>query len=304
MVKKKTYKGQWSSDRAEAKYRAKEAVVWERARSRPEAIDVATRFGSTRAYRWEGSGTPVVFIHGMTDVSVRWIRYAEALEGHDVYAIDIMGDVGQSKPDIGFTRADDYEIWLGETLDALGITTPHLVGASLGGFIVLSYATRPESVASAIGFEPVGVVDFKLFKLMRWSVSCAMAAHAPESVRRRLAHRLRQPLLADKAAMDLLLQAQRGHPIKVPPVPIFSDEQLQSITAPVRVLAGADSKAFDAEGLVARIKKLVPQGEGRVLPDAGHGLTDSHFDDCLAAIRTSIAATTEHGHRQTASDNR
>ncbi len=297
MAKQKTYRGQWSSDRAEAKYRSKEAVVWERAERRPEAIDVATRFGSTRAYRWAGSGTPVVFLHGMTDTSVRWIRYAEALEGHDVYAIDIMGDVGHSKPDIGFTSADDYAIWLGETLSALGVTKPHIVGASLGGYIGFSYAMASGGVASLIGFEPVGVVELKLLKLMGWSVRCGLAAFAPESVRRRLADRLRQPLLADKPAMALLLQAQRGHPIKIPPCPVFTDEQLLSITAPTRVLAGADSKAFDVERLVARIDEIMPLGDARLLPEAGHGLSDSHFDECVALIREAIAEPAERSQR-------
>ncbi|MGH1490533.1 MAG: alpha/beta fold hydrolase [Acidimicrobiales bacterium] len=290
MAKEKTYKGQWSSDRAETKYRAKEAAVWKRAKRPPEAIDVATHFGSTRAYRWPGSGTPIVFLHGMTDNSVRWIRYAEALDGHDVYAIDIMGDVGHSKPDIGYSSADDYAVWLAEALAALGITRPHVVGASLGGYIALSYAMKPERVASVIGLDPVGVADLKLFRLMRWSVRCAMASFAPEPIRRRLADRLRMPLLNDKAERELMLQAQRGHPIKLPLASTFSDEQLQSITAPVYVLAGAKSKAFDAEQLVARTNNIIPQGEARLLPEAGHALTESHFDECLAMIRQAIAA--------------
>jgi pimeloyl-ACP methyl ester carboxylesterase len=290
MAKQRTYKGQWSSNRAEAKFRAKEAVLWQRARRQPEAIDVATQFGSTRAYRWAGAGTPVVFLHGMTDTSVRWIPYADALDSHGVYAIDIMGDVGHSKPDIGFSTADDYTTWLGETLDALGIAKPHIVGASLGGYIALSYAMRPEGVTSLVGFEPVGVVDLKLLTLMSWSVRCGIAAYAPDPVRRRLARRLRQPLLADKEAMALLLQAQRGHPIKIPPCPVFTDEQLQSITSPVHVLAGADSRAFDAAQLVDRINETTPMGTARLLPEAGHGLTDGHFDDCVAVIRQAIAS--------------
>lgn len=297
MVKQKTYKGQWSSDRAEAKFRAKEAVLWERAKRQPEAIDVATHFGSTRAYRWSGAGTPVVFLHGMTDTSVRWIPYAEALDGHDVYAIDIMGDVGHSKPDIGFTSADEYATWLGETLDALSLTQPHLVGHSLGGYIAFSYAMTPESVASLIGFDPVGVVDLKLLKLMSWSVRCGIAAFAPEPVRRRLARRLRHPLLTDKAATALVLQAQRGHPIKVPPCPVFTDEQLQSITAPVHVLAGADFKAFDVERLIDRINESTQRGEARLLPEAGHVFPVSHFDDCVAAIRQTIATPVERGQQ-------
>ena len=303
MAKQKTYLGQWKSDRAEARFRAKEAVLWQRAERRPEAVDVATRFGSTRAYRWPGSGAPVVFLHGMTDTSVRWIPYAEALDGHDVYAIDIMGDVGQSTAEVGFSSAEDYATWLGETLDALDIVRPHIVGASLGGYIAFSYAIAtksgtPESgtagnVASLIGFEPVGIVDLKLVGLIGWSVRCAMASFAPASLRKRLARRLRQPLLADDAAMAVVLQAQRGHPIKVPPCPVFTDEQLRSITAPVHVLAGADSKAFVSEQLVDRINNILPRGEARLLPEAGHALTEGQFDDCVEAIRETITAVAE-----------
>lgn len=290
MVKTKTYKGQWTSDKAEAKYRAKEAAVWERANPQPEAIDVETAFGSTRAYRWSGAGPPIVFLHGMTDVSVRWIPFAEALDGHDVYAIDIMGDVGQSKPDIGFSSADDYAVWLGETLEALGLTRPHLAGESLGGFIALSYAMKPDSVRSVVGFEPAGVADLKLMRLIRWSMKVGLASFAPEGIKRRLARRLRQPILNDKAAMALVLQAQRGHPIKLPPAPVLTDDQLRSITVPVRVLGGAESKAFDSQRLVDRINELIPRGQARLLPDAGHAVTISHFEDCLEAVRDALAA--------------
>ncbi len=262
--------------------------MWARAEPQPEAIDVATRFGSTRAYRWAGTGTPIVFLHGMTDTSVRWIRYAAALVDRDVYAIDIMGEVGRSEPDIGFTSADDYATWLGDTLDGLGLARPHLVGASLGGYIAFSYAMTTDAVASLIAFEPVGIVDLKLFRLMRWSVRCGLAAFAPKAMRRRSAIRLRQPLLGDKPAMAVLLQAQRGHPVKIPPLPVFTDVQLQSITAPTRVLAGADSVAFDVDALVERISAQVPNGAGRILPEAGHGISDSHIDDCIALIRETI----------------
>lgn len=289
--KQKTYRGRWSSDRAEAKFRSKEDVVWARANPRPEEIDVTSQFGSTRVYRWPGEGTPIVFLHGMTDTSVRWIPYGEALAGHDVYAIDIMGDVGRSVHEVGFTGADDYASWLGETFDALGIDKPHLVGASLGGYLAFAYAMVPGRVSSLIGLDPVGVADLKLFRLMRWSFRCALAAFMPQATRGKLARKLRQPLLADKPAMDLLLQAQRGHPVKVPPLPVFTDEQLGSIQAPVHVLAAADSAAFNTDELVERINATVPRGSAHLLPDAGHGFSDSHFNDCLTLIRRAISVT-------------
>lgn len=287
MAKERTYKGKWTSDRAEAKFRDKEAVLWQRAKSPPDAIDVATRYGSTRAYRWPGAGAPVVLLHGMTDTSVRWIRFAEALEGHDVYAIDVMGELGHSSPDVGFGSADEYATWLDETLDALGLDRPHVVGYSLGGYIAFSYAMAPDRVRTLTAFDPVGVVELKLMRLISWSIRATLASFAPESIRRRLAEPLRQPLLTDKAEIEML-RASRGHPIKTPPCPEFTEAQLQSITAPVRVLVGADSQMFDVERMVERINTLLPDGEARLLRGAGHGLAMSHFDDCLELVRNVL----------------
>ena len=126
---------------------------------------------------------------------------------------------------------------------------------------------------------------------MGWSIRCALASFTPGPVRQRLAERLRQPLIVDKQETALLLQAQRGHPVKVPPIPVLTDEQLRSITVPVRVLAGADSKAFDPVQLVDRINGIGPLASARLLPDAGHALTDGHLDHCLAAIRQAAEAS-------------
>lgn len=291
MAKMRTYKGEWKSDQAEAKFRAKEAVLWSRAKRSYDAIDVSGSFGKTRAYRWAGTGTPIVFLHGMTDTSVRWTPFAAALEGHDVYAIDVMGDVGHSKPDVGFASADDYQVWLGEALDALGLANAHLVGWSLGGFIATSYAARPDSACSSLTcFDPVGVVELSLAKLMSWSSRAAIGSLAPEPLRLRLAKSWRQPLLADTASLAMS-RATMGHPIATPPCPIFTDEQLRSITAPVGVLVGAHSKMFDVDLLVERMSTLPPHGQARLLPGAGHGLAMSHVDDCLALVREAIGAT-------------
>ena len=201
-----------------------------------------------------------------------------------------MGDVGHSTPDVGFTSADDYRLWLEDTLAGLGVRRPHLVGNSLGGYIAFSYAMA-EPVASIVGLEPVGLAHLKLFRLMRWSMRCAMAATAPAGVRRRLATRLRQPLLGDAPAMKQLMQAQRGHPVRIPPLPVFDDEQLSGLSAPVLVMAGDRSEAFDTDVVVERVASLVPNGEVRVVPRAGHAIAISHLDECVAAIQDAIAAS-------------
>ena len=91
----------------------------------PTSIDVHTPSGVTRAYRWAGDGTPIVFLHGGGMTSVSWAPYAETLSCRDVYAVDIMGDAGRSEPIVWISCAADFARWLDETLAGLGVERAH-----------------------------------------------------------------------------------------------------------------------------------------------------------------------------------
>ena len=292
-MKAKQYKGSWRSDRTEKKFRVADDARWERATATPpEAIDVATSFGSTKVHRWPGNGADIVFLHGMGDTSIRWVPFAEVLAEHNVHAIDIMGDVGRSTPEIGFESANDYGTWLAETIGALGLSAPHVVGHSLGGYIALSHAVQRGEAGSFVLFDPVGVVELRLLRFIGWGAMTMLGALAPGPVRRWAARRLRHPVLNDKADVRLLLQGQLGHPPKLPPLPVFTDAQLASIDRPVRLVAGAESSAFDVAEMVRRIADLVDDSQARQLPDAGHALVMSHLDECVAEIRAAVAGDT------------
>src|SRR3954463_15396427 len=96
-MKEKTYLGRWRSPKAEQRFRAMEdELSRQRPGPTPDALDVETSFGTTRAYRWRGTGTPIVFFHGIGGTGLIWSTFAAALTGRDVYAVDIMGDAGRS----------------------------------------------------------------------------------------------------------------------------------------------------------------------------------------------------------------
>src|SRR4029453_618162 len=136
--------GRWRSDGAKRRFQAMEDALWRDAAGRAvTAQDVDTSFGLTRAYRWPGTGTPVVLLHGGGMTSVSWAPYAEVLSGRDVYAIDIMGDAGRSEPRARIGDGSDMAAWLDETLLGLDIGRVHLVGHSLGGFAGLSTPAHP-----------------------------------------------------------------------------------------------------------------------------------------------------------------
>ncbi len=281
----------WRSRKAEQKFRQADNERWQRASNiTPTAIDVPTSFGSTRVHHWPGDGPDIVFLHGLGDTSYRWVQYAEALPDHNVFAVDTIGEPGESKPRAPIESADQYAPWFRETLDGLGLANAHIVGHSMGGFIALSYASTGGHAASYVLFEPVGVVDIRIARFVAWGALAAIGAYCPGPVRRMVAKRLRYPVMNDKADFRTHLQAQRGHPMKPIPLPVQSDEELESIGAPIRLLAGAATTFFDVAAMVRRIDQL-PNGLARLVPDAGHALTMSHFDDCLGEIRAATATS-------------
>ena len=290
-MKEKLYRASWRSERAEQKFRTADAARWERATSSPpDTVDVATSFGPTRVHHWPGDGADIVFLHGMGDTSIRWVPYAEALAEHNVYAFDIMGDVGHSRADVGFTSGGDFGTWLTEAIESLDLAAPHIVGMSLGGYVALSHAVHGGSAASIVLLDPVGVAKLRVVRFTVWGLKTAIASMAPGRIRHWAARRLGQPLLHDKADVKVHMQGMRGKPMKLPPLPVFSDEQLVSIGPPVRLVAGGKSPAFDSADMVRRIVDVAIDGHARLLPDAGHGLAMTHLDDCVAEIRAALLA--------------
>lgn len=92
-----------------------------------------------------GSGSPIIFLHGIGSSSATWAAVMEKLaDRHSVYAIDLMGHGGSPVPDdpAEYTRdraLDDIDDLIA-TLDE----PPVLVGHSLGGYLALAHAaTRP-----------------------------------------------------------------------------------------------------------------------------------------------------------------
>ena len=109
-------------------------------KSTPE-IEIPT----TANYVQQGSGSPVILIHGVAASLHDWDELTPELaqNGYASYALDLLGHGDSPKPD---SRSYHVE-WLFEHfskwMTSLRLTEPAiLVGHSLGGFIALEYARR------------------------------------------------------------------------------------------------------------------------------------------------------------------
>ena len=108
-------------------------------------------------YHHEGSGPPLVLLHGVGHHWQIWRPVIELLSGEfEIFACDLPG-FGASPPlPPGVPRnisafADAFEGFF----EQQGLRQPHVAGNSMGGGIVLELARR-HAVRSATAFSPIG----------------------------------------------------------------------------------------------------------------------------------------------------
>ena len=111
------------------------------------------------AHEIQGSGEPLVLLHGMGSASTAWKPImGELREKFQVITIDLPGH-GKSPFD------PDQEMHplalanlIMQQLDEIGIQKAHFAGNSLGGWIALEIAAaHPEKVLSVTGLAPAGL---------------------------------------------------------------------------------------------------------------------------------------------------
>jgi pimeloyl-ACP methyl ester carboxylesterase len=283
--------GAWRNDEARRRFVELEDALWDEHWPRPPmSLDVESFAGTTRLYQWAGTGDPIVFLHGMGGTALAWTAYVNELTGHDVYALDTIGDVGRSDQRAIIEDAAALATWLDQTLLGAGISRAHLVGTSYGGFLALNLAARmPERVASLTLIDSGGLAPIRLGRFLLWGLPTLFGVLAPGPIRRRLARS--RPLLEDPRVVRLALQGQQNHPFRLPKADPLTDDQLRSVTAPAAVLIAETSAPFDPK-IQAERAALLPRADIEVIEGAGHEVSWTHVDRCLEHIRRNQALST------------
>jgi pimeloyl-ACP methyl ester carboxylesterase len=107
-----------------------------------------------RAREYEGSGTPVVYLHGLLDSSEGWHDVATR-SGRRSYALDLPGFGNSTCP--RYERIASYARDVGRALDELELDRYVLVGHSFGGAVSTAICEqRPEQVAALVLAAPAG----------------------------------------------------------------------------------------------------------------------------------------------------
>ena len=115
----------------------------------PHYVDV---HGSQIHYIEEGSGDPILFLHGNPGSSYVWRNIIPHVQGHGrCIAMDLIGMGKSDKPDLDYSFFDHAK-YVDGFIDALGLTNLTLVIHDWGSALGFHYAMRHEANVKAIAF--------------------------------------------------------------------------------------------------------------------------------------------------------
>lgn len=225
------------------------------------------------AYTDEGTGLPVVFIHGFPLARTAWARQiAEFRTSNRVIAVDLPG-FGESGPPAGPMPMAGYADTIGHLLGHLGTGPVALAGHSMGGYIALAFANAHPEMLKGLAL-----------------VSTRPGPDTPEGAQARRATAQKVGESGPGLVIDAMAPKMVSDPAMIPDVrTIMSSatrdgiiaallgmadrpdctDPLPKLKLPVWVVSG-DHDALIPHAESERMAKLIPGATLSLIPGAGH----------------------------------
>lgn len=254
-------------------------------------------------YVREGEGPPVVFVHGAIVDHTQWQPQLDALAdayttvGYDVRGHGRTGGSDRDRYDVGLFAED-----LDALLTELDIENPVLVGLSLGGCIVQTYAAaNPEKVAGMVLVDtfspevtdwrerlqflmlkatvpPVKLVGYeRVEKVMVW-LQERIQPGAGGDYERIEELREESPKMSSAEFEKVIGALTRFHE---------SDLDLETVSVPALVLYGENDAGF-VRRQCRLLSERLPNAELVEVPDAGHAANLDNSEFVTEQLRTFL----------------
>lgn len=244
-------------------------------------IDVAVmekfiRIGDVNVfYREEGSGSPILLVHGNGLAHGQWKHNISALSRYyKVYAPDLPGFGQSDKPDVNYGR-DYYVNFLVSFMEALGLPCVAIAGSSFGGSIAASFsALYPDKVSALILSDASGLTANGLSKNKEvYNFFLSLLIRSRNLYCRQLFFDGNQSTLLEDTTLVTDSKETRGAFMKNCNAMLQYDERyvksLMGIKAPTLVIWGMDDLLLpvsDAE----KYGKLIPGSRVIIFDKCGH----------------------------------
>jgi pimeloyl-ACP methyl ester carboxylesterase len=250
------------------------------------------RIGDARIrYVAAGTGTPVIFIHGLGASMYAWRKNLAPVmaAGFRVIALDLLGFGSSDKPAHGYTNAA-YAHLVVALMDSLHLPDAVLVGHSMGGEIAaevaIAFPTRVRGLV-LIGAAGLGTREPVLFRVARWPLvgPLLLAFRSRGLAARLLRSTYADPGKVTESDVDQyyapVAEAQYGQALRGV-LREFSfgglDGRLDAIRAPTLVLWGEADRWIPialGRGLAAQLNRSAFLS----VPHAGHSVQEEAPDE-------------------------
>ena len=220
---------------------------------------IQTSYGKTFILEaGEKRNPPVILIHGSCSNSAAWLNEIIALnETYHVFAVDILGEPGNSEDNRLSIDSNDYSHWLKEVLDILKIEKAILIGNSMGGWLVLHFsALYPVRAKALILLAPSGIISPKQSFLHKTENISKDSAYAKDIHDELIEH----AGLPKEVIEFMALVLENFNPI-TKALPVLSNKQLKTLTMPLLYIAGMSDQTMDTKLASQRLSLHVPQAK-------------------------------------------
>jgi len=242
------------------------------------------------SYYWKGpkNGDIVVLVHGLSTPKFVWDGNIDALtnEGYRVLAFDHFGRGFSDRPNINYDQALYIRELLG-LLESFGINKPvSLVGYSMGGGIVVSFAAHhPERVKQLILIAPAGYVPqysglaslVLIPGLGDWLMTMVGKKTVMEAIRKEVKDGTAMPNMVEKfeeqfkykGYLHSILSTMRHYPMND-----LSEvyEKVGKLGIPTTAIWGTKDSTVPFEG-ASKVKAAIPQVKIYPIEGAEHSVT-------------------------------
>lgn len=235
--------------------------------SGPAFEHVTLRDGRSIRFLRQGpsEGPTVVMVHGFGADLNSWMFNQPALsEQFDVIAIDLPGHGGSNK-EVGAGDVAAMSQAVSDFLDAVDVTSAHMIGHSLGGACALHLAlTKPERIASASLICPAGLAP----EINMAFINGFIEARRPRQLRAALELLFHEAGLVSREMIDDVLKFKRldGVPEALSAIAgaAFAQgrqshvmaEKLSELSVPVQAILGASDQIVPAPDDVENLDGL------------------------------------------------
>ncbi|QPP10660.1 alpha/beta hydrolase [Streptomyces bathyalis] len=288
--------GHWNSAQAQQEFLRDYKAAMEDMPEPDRTLDVRTRFGFVRVYKFEGTGRddvdPLVLLPGRSSPTPVWAdNMPSLLKVADVYAVDLLGEPGMSVQEAPIATDADNAAWLDRTLAALPEEKFNVLGLSIGGWTATNLAVHhPERINALMLIDPVYTFSGMpaetavraipasvpwLPKSWRDSFNSYTAGGAP---------------VEDVPLARMTETAMSTYAIKLPQPTLISEDDLAGLKMPVLAILAGDSVMHDIDASRQVAERRLRNGTVVVHEDASHAVGSEQPEDIARQVREFLAA--------------